>query len=156
MMNHNEERFAQLTGNSLVEFQQAWDELVRYANSEASQYFHASIGREDAVEEVMSGNEGSIESWLIKVLHNPGTLENIKDPWGYLKIRLKNRIKKLSDEREERPIKAKESIIFMYAIGVEKSDIAREVECSERHVRRVIQNSPEEIEELRALKASLE
>jgi len=98
-MNHNQERFAQLTGNSQVEFQQAWDELVRYATDKAKGYFDDGVSRDEAVDEVMSG----VTDWLIKIHSNPELLEGVKNPWGYIKKLIYNHLKKLSKERDYRP-----------------------------------------------------
>jgi len=147
-MNHNQERFAQLTGNSQVEFQQAWDELERFTNLEASQYFHNVINMQTVIDAVMCGDE-SIESWLIEIHNKPEMLKGIKNPWGYVKTMIKNRVKKLSDERIEKPAPLKESIIYFYAIGMKQSDIARFLECSKSHVSEVVKESTKEIEEIK-------
>ena len=78
-MNHNQERFAQLTGNSQVEFQQAWDELVRYATDKASGYFDDGVSKDEAVDEVMSGEQGSVTAWLIKIKNNNGIVDKDKN-----------------------------------------------------------------------------
>ena len=98
-MNHNQERFAQLTGNSQVEFQQAWDELVRYATDKARGYFDDGVSLDEAMDEVMSG----VTDWLIKISHNPELLEGVKNHWGYLKKLIYNHLKKLSRGRDYRP-----------------------------------------------------
>jgi len=102
-MNHNQIRFAQLTGDSQVEFTQAWDELVRYATDKARGYFDDGVSRDEAVDEVMSGETDSVTAWLIKIKHNPELLEGIKNLWGYAKKLIYNRLKKLSRERDSRP-----------------------------------------------------
>ena len=102
-MNHNQERFAQLTGNSQVEFQQAWDELVRYATDKASGYFDDGVSRDEAVDEVMSGENDSVTAWLIKIKNNPGIVNAEKNAWGYLKKLIRNRLAKLSKSRDYYP-----------------------------------------------------
>jgi len=184
-MNHNQERFAQLTGNSQVEFQQAWDELVRYATDKARGYFDDGVSLDEAVDEVMDG----ITAWLIELGHNPKLIAGIKNPWGYLKKLIYNRLKKLSKGRDYRPSylesasadseddlpdeeiiasgyraftpiekepKTKDSIVVLYVMGMDKDEIAHELGCTERHVRRVIQNSTKEIKEFKALKLAAE
>ena len=183
-MNHNQERFAQLTGNSQVEFQQAWNELVRYATDKASGYFDDGVSKDEAVDEVMSGENDSVTAWLIKIKNNPGIVNAEKNAWGYLKKLIRNRLAKLSKERGywsssfnanvdsddddsndeitpssyrafipiEKEPKTKDSIVVLYVEGMDKDEIACELGCTERHVRRVIQNSTKEIEEFRALK----
>jgi hypothetical protein len=98
-VNHNLKRFAQLTGSSQVEFKQAWDELVRYATNKASQYFDDGVSLDEAVDEVMI----SVTDWLIQIHNNPGFLDTIKAPWGYIKKFIYNHLKKLSKDRDSRP-----------------------------------------------------
>ena len=184
-MNHNQERFAQLTGNSQVEFQQAWDELVRYATDKARGYFDDGVSLDEAVDEVI----GSVTAWLVELTHNPKLIDGIKNPWGYLKKLIYNRLKKLSKGRDYRPaylesasadseddlpdeeitasgyrafipiekeIKTKDSIVFLYALGMSQAEIAKELSVDKAHVSRTIKKSAKEIEELKTIKANFE
>jgi hypothetical protein len=187
-MNHNQERFAQITGNSQAEFQQAWDELVRYATDKARGYFDDGVSLDEAMDEVMSG----VTDWLIKISHNPELLEGVKNPWGYVKKLIYNHLKKLSRERDyrpsslgsinggmdsdnddedddaeitsssyraftpvEKPIKARDSIIVLYAYGESKDEIVKDCGVSRRYVNMVIHESAREIEALKALKSGI-
>ena len=188
-MNHNQICFAQLTGNKQVEFQQAWDELVRYATDKARGYFDDGVSLDEAVDEVMTGDVDSVTAWLIKIKGNPRIVDGGKNAWGYLKKLIRNRVAKLSktrdyypaslegvtnldddDEREdgeiptsqyraftpvEKPIKAKDSIIMLYAYGESKDEIVKDCGVSRRYVNQVIKESTKEIEELKALKSSI-
>jgi len=98
-MNHNQIRFAQLTGDSQVEFTQAWDELVRYATDKAKGYFDDGVSRDEAIDEVMS----RVTAWLIEINHNPKMADGINNSWSYLKKLIYNNLKKLSKERDSRP-----------------------------------------------------
>jgi len=189
-MNHNKIRFAQLTGDSQVEFTQAWDELVRYATDKAKGYFDDGVSRDEAVDEVMSGETDSVTAWLIKIKSNPELLVGIKNHWGYAKKLIYNRLKKLSRDRDsraasfklvdvglgnddedyeggiptapyrvftpiEKPIKARDSIIMLYAYGESKDEIVKDCEVTRRYVNQVIKESAKEIEELKALKSNI-
>ena len=189
-MNHNQIRFAQLTGNSQVEFQQAWDELVRYATDKARGYFDDGVSRDEAVDEVMSGETDSVTAWLIKIKSNPEIVNGDKNAWGYLKKLIRNRLARLSKARDyypasldgvtnlgddedsvdgeiptsqyraftpvEKEPKTKDSIVVLYVMGIDKSEIARELGRTVGHVRRVIQNSTKEIEAFKTLKRNAE
>jgi len=106
-MNHNQIRFAQLTGDSQVEFTQAWDELVRYATDKAKGYFDDGVSRDEAVDEVMSGETDSVTAWLIKIKSNPEIVNGDKNAWGYLKKLIRNRVAKLSKTRDYYPASLK-------------------------------------------------
>ena len=183
-MNHNQERFAQITGNSQVEFQQAWDELVRYATDKANGYFDDNVSLDDAVDEVMSGEADSVTAWLIKIKANPEIVDGDKNAWGYLKKLIRNRVAKLSkvrdcypssldgdDEMEdaeiptsqyraftpvEKPIKSRDSIIMLYALGMKQSEVAKELSVSESYVSQIIGVSLKEVEEIKTLKRNAE
>jgi len=187
-MNHNQIRFAQLTGDSQVEFTQAWDELVRYATDKAKGYFDDGVSRDEAVDEVMSGETDSVTAWLIKIKGNPEIIDGDKNAWGYIKKLIRNRVAKLSKTRDyypasldgvtnldddgredaeipasqyraftpvEKPIKAMDSIIMLYAYGESKDEIVKDCEVTRRYVNQVIKESAKEIEELKALKSSI-
>jgi hypothetical protein len=191
-MNHNQIRFAQLTGNSQVEFTQAWGELVRYATDKAKGYFDDGVSLDEAVDEVMSGGNDSVTAWLIKIKGNPEIVDGDKNAWGYLKKLIRNRVAKLSKTRDyypasfglasadigldngaedyeggiatapyrvftltEKPIKARDSIIMLYAYGESKDEIVKDCEVTRRYVNQVIKESTKEIEELKALKSSI-
>jgi len=186
-MNHNQTRFAQLTGNSQIEFTQAWDELVRYATDKAKGYFDDGVSRDEAVDEVMSG----VTAWLVDLSHNSKLVEGIKNPWGYIKKVIYNHLKKLSKGRDYRPsylesasadydseddspdeeihaseyrafipiekeVKTKDSIIFLYTLGLSQAEIVRELEVDKAYVSRTIKKYPKEIEELKTIKQNFE
>uniref|UniRef100_A0A6M3JSJ1 Uncharacterized protein n=1 Tax=viral metagenome TaxID=1070528 RepID=A0A6M3JSJ1_9ZZZZ len=188
-MNHNQIRFAQLTGNSQVEFQQAWDELVRYTTDKARGYFDDGVSLDEAVDEVMSGENDSVTSWLIKIKNKPEIVNTEKNAWGYLKKLIRNRLAKLSKTRDyypsslglssgdidsdsedsddeitpssyraftpvEKEVKTKDSIIFLYALGMTQTEIVRDLEVDKGYVSRIIKKSAKEIEELKAIKAN--
>ena len=186
-MNHNQIRFAQLTGNSQVEFTQAWDELVRYATDKAKGYFDDGVSLDEAVDEVMDG----VTAWLVELGHNPKLIAGIKNPWGYIKKLIYNHLKKLSKGRDYRPsylesasagydseddsldeeintsgyraftpiekeVKTKDSIIFLYALGLSQAEIVKELKISKQRVSYVINKYPKEIEELKTIKQNFE
>jgi len=190
-MNHNKIRFAQLTGDSQVEFQQAWDELVRYATDKAKGYFDDGVSIDEAVDEVMSGETDSVTAWLVKIKGNPEIVNGDKNAWGYLKKLIRNRVAKLSKTRDyypaslkptdgdmdsddgdsdgeivsssyraftpiEKDVKTKDSIIFLYTLGLSQAEIVKELKISKQRVSYVINKYPKEIEELKTIKQNFE